>query len=144
MTRAQERCPVLGRHPGQHRGHAHSRRNADGAGRYGGWLGGKRAGHGPPWRRRTSQPNLPIDLAVGTRLLRTQQTIDLALDGRPVPVVMEPGFDELRAGDLDDAPMDVYWSWKYQHTSNDRFPRRVSAADGPFHQGVAGVGFEPT
>jgi broad specificity phosphatase PhoE len=26
--------------------------------------------------------NLHIDLAVGTRLLRTQQTIDIALDGR--------------------------------------------------------------
>jgi Histidine phosphatase superfamily (branch 1) len=40
---------------------------------------------------------LPIDLAVGTRLFRTKQTIDLALDGRPVPVLIEPGF-ELTAG----------------------------------------------
>jgi broad specificity phosphatase PhoE len=57
--------------------------------------------------------NLPIDLAVGTRLLRMQQTIDLALDGRPVPVVIEPGFDELRAGDLDGAPMDAYWQNRF-------------------------------
>ena len=40
--------------------------------------------------------NLHIDLAVGTRLLRTQQTIDIALDGRRVPTLIEPGFDELR------------------------------------------------
>jgi broad specificity phosphatase PhoE len=73
--------------------------------------------------------NLPIDLAVGTRLLRTQQTIDLALDGRPVPVMIEPGFDELRAGDLDGAPIDAYLSWKYQHTSTDRFPHGESVRD---------------
>jgi broad specificity phosphatase PhoE len=41
---------------------------------------------------------LHVDLAVGTRLLRTQQTIDLALDGRQVPTLIEPGFDEIRAG----------------------------------------------
>lgn len=73
--------------------------------------------------------NLPIDLAVGTRLLRTRQTLDLALDGRPVPVLIEPGFDELRAGDLDGAPMDTYWSWKYQHTSNDPLPHGESVHD---------------
>lgn len=73
--------------------------------------------------------NLPIDLAAGTRLLRTEQTIDLALDGRPVPVVIEPGFDELRAGDLDGTPMDAYWSWKYQHTSNDRLPHGENVRD---------------
>jgi broad specificity phosphatase PhoE len=36
--------------------------------------------------------NLPIDVAVGTRLLRAQQTIDLALDGRPLPILIESGF----------------------------------------------------
>jgi broad specificity phosphatase PhoE len=42
--------------------------------------------------------NLPIDLAVGTRFLRTQQTIDIAVHGRQVPVLIEPGFDEIQAG----------------------------------------------
>jgi len=51
---------------------------------------------------------LHVDLAVGTRLLRTQQTIDVALDGRPVPTLIEPGFDEIRAGDLDGACIDAY------------------------------------
>ena len=45
--------------------------------------------------------NVPVDLAVGTRLLRTRQTIDIALRGRQIPVLIEPGFDELQAGDLD-------------------------------------------
>jgi len=72
---------------------------------------------------------LPIDLAVGTRLLRTQQSIDIALDGRPVPVLIEPGFDELRAGDLDGSPMDAYRSWKHQHTPDDRLPHGESVHD---------------
>jgi broad specificity phosphatase PhoE len=58
--------------------------------------------------------NLHVDLAVGTRLLRTQQTIDLALDGRQVPTLIEPGFDEIRAGDLEGARIDAYLSWRDQ------------------------------
>lgn len=73
--------------------------------------------------------NLPIDLAVGTRLLRTQQTIDIALDGRPVPVLIEPGFDELRVGDLDGAPIAAYRSWRHQHTTNDQLPHGESIQD---------------
>lgn len=60
--------------------------------------------------------NLHVDLAVGTRLLRTRQTIDIALDGREVPTLIEPGFDEIRAGDLEGAPIEAYRSWQDQHT----------------------------
>jgi broad specificity phosphatase PhoE len=70
--------------------------------------------------------NLPIDLAVGTRLLRTQQTIGIALEGRHVPVLVEPGFDELQAGDLDGAPMATYWAWKHDHTANEPLPHGES------------------
>ena len=73
--------------------------------------------------------NVHIDLAVGTRFLRTQETIDLALQGRPVPVLIEPGFDELQTGDLDGAPMAAYWSWKRRHTLADRFPHGESPED---------------
>ena len=72
---------------------------------------------------------LQVDLAVGTRLLRTQQTIGLALDGRPVPILIEPGFDEIRAGDLDGARIDAYWSWRGQHTAADRLPHGESIDD---------------
>ena len=51
--------------------------------------------------------NLHIDLAVGTRLLRTQQTIDIAMDDRQVPTLIEPGFDEIHAGDLEGAPIEA-------------------------------------
>ena len=73
--------------------------------------------------------NVPIDLAVSTRFLRTQQTIEIALHGRDVPVLIEPGFDELQVGDLDGAPIDAYQSWKRQHSPDDRFPHGESPMD---------------
>ena len=72
---------------------------------------------------------LHVDLAVGTRLLRTQQTIDLALDGRQVPTLIEAGFDEIRAGDLDGAGIEAYRSWMDQHTAGDRLPHGESIDD---------------
>lgn len=73
--------------------------------------------------------HLHIDLAVGTRLLRTQQTIGLALHGRPVPTVIEPDFDEIRAGDLDGARIDAYRSWQDRHIEGDRLPHGESIDD---------------
>jgi broad specificity phosphatase PhoE len=73
--------------------------------------------------------NLHVDLAVGTRLLRTRQTIDIALDGREVPTLIEPGFDEIRAGDLEGAPIEAYRSWQDQHTPGDRLPNGESIED---------------
>ena len=73
--------------------------------------------------------NVRIDLAVGTRFPRTQQTIGIALHGRAVPVVIDPGFDELQAGDLDGAPIEAYWSWVGQHTPDDPFPHGESLDD---------------
>jgi broad specificity phosphatase PhoE len=73
--------------------------------------------------------NLHVDLAVGTRLLRTQQTIDIALDGRQVPTLIEPGFDEIHAGDLEGARIEAYRSWRDQHTVRDRLPHGESIQD---------------
>ena len=70
-----------------------------------------------------------IDLAVGTRFQRPQETIGIALHGRRVPVLIEPGFDELRAGDLDGAPVEAYRSWRRQHTLSDRLPHGESPDD---------------
>jgi broad specificity phosphatase PhoE len=70
-----------------------------------------------------------IDLAVGTRFLRTRETIDIALAGRDVPVLIEPGLDELQVGDLDGGPVEAYWSWKHEHALGDRFPHGESPVD---------------
>ena len=73
--------------------------------------------------------NVHLDLAVATRFLRTQQTMDLAVGGRPVPVLIEPLFDELRAGDLNGATMAAYWSWKHHHTADEHMPHGESPND---------------
>ncbi len=73
--------------------------------------------------------NLPIDLAVCSRLLRTRETISIALGGRAVPVIVEPGFDEIRAGDLDGEPIQAYWDWLGQHSADDRMPHGESLDD---------------
>jgi broad specificity phosphatase PhoE len=73
--------------------------------------------------------SLHVDLAVGTRLPRTQQTIDIALEGRPVPRLTEPGFDEIHAGDLEGAPIGDYRSWRDQHTVRDHLPHGESVED---------------
>jgi broad specificity phosphatase PhoE len=73
--------------------------------------------------------NVPIDLAVCSRLLRTQETAKIALDGRAVPFVIEPGFDEIQAGDLDGEPIQTYWDWLGQHATSDRLPHGESLDD---------------
>jgi broad specificity phosphatase PhoE len=73
--------------------------------------------------------NLGVDLAIATRFLRTQQTIEIALRGRQVPILIEPGFDEVNAGDFNGAPIDSYWSWKDGHTSDEHFPGGESEHD---------------
>jgi broad specificity phosphatase PhoE len=73
--------------------------------------------------------NLEIDLAVCSRLLRTQQTVDLALQSRPIPVLIEEDFDEVRAGDFDEQPIETYWSWERQHTDGARLPHGESVEE---------------
>ena len=70
--------------------------------------------------------NLPIDRAVSSRLLRARETISIALGGRPVPVLIEPGFDEVQTGDLDGQPIQAYWQWLGQHAASDRLPHGES------------------
>ena len=69
---------------------------------------------------------LDIELAVATRFRRTQETAALAVSRRPVPLLIEPGLDEIQAGDLDGSPLEDYWSWKDGHASTERFPNGES------------------
>jgi broad specificity phosphatase PhoE len=73
--------------------------------------------------------NLRIDLAVHTRFLRTRETVELALRGRNVPVLVEPALDEVQAGVFDGAPIRLYWAWKEQHPRSERFPGGESLDD---------------
>jgi hypothetical protein len=73
--------------------------------------------------------NVPIDLAVSSRLPRARETVSIALADRPVPVTIEPSFDEIQVGDLDGKPIQAYWDWLGQHTASDRLPHGESIDD---------------
>jgi broad specificity phosphatase PhoE len=73
--------------------------------------------------------NLKIDLAVTSRFLRTRQTLDVALRGRDVPILIEPHLDEVRAGSLDGKPIATYWAWKENRAPSERFPEGESLDD---------------
>jgi probable phosphoglycerate mutase len=72
---------------------------------------------------------LDVDVAVCTRFLRTRQTVEIALAGRDVPIVVEPLLDEVDAGDLDGGPIQAYWAWKRSHSPTERFPHGESIAE---------------
>jgi broad specificity phosphatase PhoE len=73
--------------------------------------------------------DLDVQVAVTTNFLRTQQTAELALAGRDVPLLIEPDLDEIRAGVFDGKPIEAYWAWKQHHSHSDRFPRGESIDD---------------
>jgi len=108
--------------------HAESMANAAGV------LNADPAHHMPLTERGTTQERqlgaqldyLRIDVAVATSFVRTQQTAELALDGRDVPLMIEPRFDEVRAGIYDGAPVDTYWAWEAQHPTSERLPQGES------------------
>src|SRR5258705_12381332 len=72
---------------------------------------------------------LRIDVAVATRFRRTQQTAELALGSRDVPLIVEPGFDEVQAGAYDGAPLDEYRAWENRHPTWERLPQGESVDD---------------
>jgi len=69
---------------------------------------------------------LDIQLAIVTSFLRTQETAEIALKGRPVPMLVEPDLDEIRAGVFDGKPIQAYWAWKELHSRSDAFPHGES------------------
>ena len=54
-----------------------------------------------------------IDLGIATRLARTQETLEVALEGSGVPLVVLPRLDEIRFGAFEGGPLGAYreWAW---------------------------------
>ncbi len=52
-----------------------------------------------------------IELAVATELRRTQETLELALDGREVARIVVPELNEIDFGSFDGGPLVAYRSW---------------------------------
>jgi alpha-ribazole phosphatase len=63
-----------------------------------------------------------IDVALTSRLARTQETLALALDGREVPVVVEAELDEIRFGAFDGGPLEAYRAWAASHPPDEPAP----------------------
>ena len=74
----------------------------------------------------------PIDVGFSSRLLRTEQTLDLALTGRDVPRLVEPLLDEIGFGSFDGGTLALYRQWAWEHEPGAPCPgggeSRVAAA----------------
>jgi broad specificity phosphatase PhoE len=70
-----------------------------------------------------------IDICIHTRFPRTLETAEIALDGRNVPMVVEPLLDDIDVGDLEGETIAEYRAWKAAHTRADRFPGGESLDD---------------
>jgi len=73
--------------------------------------------------------HLPLELCIHTRFPRTGRTAGLALDGRDVPLAVEPLLDDLYIGKLDGRSVDDYRAWKAEHVRSDSFPGGESLDD---------------
>jgi len=73
-----------------------------------------------------------IDLGVSSRLLRTQQTLALALGDSVIPVAIEPFLDEIGFGSFEGGPLVAYRTWAWEHDPDAACPgkgeSRASAA----------------
>ena len=72
---------------------------------------------------------IAIDLCIHTRFGRTRQTAEIALQGRNVPLEVEPLLDDVDVGDLEGQTIDDYRAWKRAHTRADAFPGGESLDD---------------
>ena len=73
--------------------------------------------------------HIPLELCVHTRFPRTRETAELAMEGRPVPVVVEPLLDDIDVGELEGWTIERYREWRGSHGREDRFPGGESLDD---------------
>jgi broad specificity phosphatase PhoE len=66
--------------------------------------------------------HIRLDLCICTRFSRTRETAEIALEGRSVPVEVEPLLDDIDVGDLEGLRIEDYRAWKREHTRRDPFP----------------------
>jgi broad specificity phosphatase PhoE len=63
-----------------------------------------------------------ISLAAATELARTQETLQLALAGHPVPTIVVPELNEIRFGSFDGGPLAEYRAWAAASQPSERAP----------------------
>ena len=57
-----------------------------------------------------------IDLCVTTAFARTQQTAELALEGRDVPRLVVPELNDIHVGEYEGGPLETYLAWAREQT----------------------------
>lgn len=74
----------------------------------------------------------PVALGVSTELLRTQQTLEIALGGRDVPTLVLPDLNEIHFGGFEGGPLTAYRAWAWASEPDAECPgggeSRASAA----------------
>ena len=66
--------------------------------------------------------NVPLDLCVHTQFSRTEETAQIALEGRNVACIEEPLLGDVKIGELEGKTLGDYREWKREHTRHDPFP----------------------
>lgn len=80
---------------------------------------------------------IALDLVVVSEFRRAQQTAELAVSGRTVPTVVDPGLNDVRIGELEGKTVDDYRAWKAEHERGDPFPGGESLDDAAGRYGAA-------
>ena len=81
--------------------------------------------------------NVELDLCVHTRFPRTRETAELALEGRSVPLLVEPRLDDIDLGDLEGWPIERYREVKRELGRKRPFPGGESLDDAARHYAAA-------
>jgi broad specificity phosphatase PhoE len=63
-----------------------------------------------------------FELCVVSEFARTQETADLALDGRDVPRLVMPELNDIRFGEFEGRPLADYRAWAHAHGPEDVCP----------------------
>ena len=63
-----------------------------------------------------------IDLGVATRLVRTQETLEAALEGRATPLLVLAALDEIHFGAFEGGPVGPYRAWAWSHAADAPCP----------------------
>ena len=64
----------------------------------------------------------PIDLCVTSEFVRVRQTADLALAGREVPRLVVPELNDVRFGEFEGQPFEVYRAWARERDPTEAAP----------------------
>jgi 2,3-bisphosphoglycerate-dependent phosphoglycerate mutase len=71
----------------------------------------------------------PIDLCVTSEFVRVRETADLALAGREIPRVVIPELNDVRFGEFEGQPFEVYRAWARERDPTAAAPGGESRAE---------------